>query len=114
MGGWALSFFLPFRGVWNSPSTSLESQPPSKLDTKGNSLLRKLSPCVIDGLFLDERGKVKCFVILVRLGTRIAEETLLIQLFSELKVSNSAWADHSLLTSRTRFGAMCSNLEPDC
>jgi hypothetical protein len=47
--------------------------------------LSELSPCIINSLFLDERGKVKCFVILVRLGTRIAEETLLIQLLRELE-----------------------------
>lgn len=48
------------------------------------SLLSKISPGCIDGLFLDERLKVEFRIELIRFRTRIREESLLIEFFSNL------------------------------
>lgn len=40
----------------------------------------KVAPLAIERLFLDQCLKIKGFVVLVRLGSRVTEETFLIQL----------------------------------
>lgn len=47
-------------------------------------LLSETSPTRIVRLLLDQRLKVEILIVLVRLSTRIAEKTLLIQLLSDL------------------------------
>jgi hypothetical protein len=47
----------------------------------------EISPVPIKSLFLDQVHEVERIVVLVRLGSRIAEESLLVQLFRDLDVS---------------------------
>jgi hypothetical protein len=67
MGGWALSFFFPLRGLWNAPSTSLLIS----CRCRKYLLLSERTPGWILGLLLHKSHEVKVLIVLVRLRTGI-------------------------------------------
>lgn len=86
-----------------------------------NSRARKTAPRVVACLLLDQLVKVEVTVELVRLGTRITEDTALVQSFGALRrgeprQQNRLGTCHTdgetLLTSSTRFGDMRKSREP--
>ena len=77
--------------------------------------LGKVSPGIVERLLLYERVEVKVLVILIRLGTRVAQTPLLVKLFGDLRVESASVVSFTAgRTSRTFFGVMCRSLEPDC
>lgn len=83
-----------------------------------SSPLRVLTPVVIVRLLLNQSMEVEIFVVLIRLGTRIAEYPLLVQLFGDLIISTVLVRDvlkrKGKRTSSIFFGVICKSLEPDC
>lgn len=69
------------------------------------ALVRKLAPASVARVLLDELVKVKVAVKLVRLGTRVAENTALVQGLGDLGVGGSASVEAGAVSETARTGA---------
>jgi hypothetical protein len=63
----------------------IRSTPDSYGFSSKHLLLRESSPCGINVLLLNKMIEIEVLVKLVRLGSRITEETLLVELFRSLQ-----------------------------
>jgi len=77
-----------------------------RVERKKGSLVCELTPSVISSLLFDQFIEVEISIELIRFGTRIAEDTLLIELLGNLQILAS---ERSLLSKREGRDAYFEN-----